>query len=203
LAGDLAGASFQLVEIDPLLAFQITVDTDRGAHHCAGVDHPPSQEQMLAICLPLTNTPDPLQVSNLAQSMMLRCRNANYRVIRQGALQDPHGNLLGGGILLGLSLPFVHVVRYNNRCYLHNGYHRAVALRAAGAIQIPCIFRDVQTADLAGIKADGSTFPEQLFNNANPPTVGHMTGGRAHRVSLRNHARVIHVSWAEYIAYEE
>jgi hypothetical protein len=73
----------------------------------------------------------------------------------------------------------------------------------SGATKIPCIFRDVLTADVAGIKTDGTTFAESLLTSADPPTVGHFTSGRAHAVSLREHARVIHVSWSEYLAYEE
>jgi hypothetical protein len=203
LAADLAGATFQMIEIDPLLAFQLTVDTDRGAYHCAGVSSPPTIDEMLVKCLPLMITPEPIQVSNLAQSMMIRCRNANFRIVRNGALNDPMGNLQGMGVLLAMSLPFVHVVRFNGRCYLHNGYHRSVALRMAGATKIPCIFRDVHTAEAAGIRADGSTFPESLLTGADPPTVGHFTNNRAHAVSLREHARVINVSWSEYLAYEE
>lgn len=201
LAADLAGATFKYVEINPLLAFQFAVDTDRGNHHCVGVDSPPTIEQMLPICLPLTITPDPLQISSLGQSMMVRCRNANFRVVRQGALQDPAGNIQGGGVLVGLALPFVHVVRLNGRCYLHNGYHRAVALKAAGATHVPCMFRDVPTAEAAGIRVDGATFSEALLTSADAPTIAHFA--RAHPVRLRAHARIIHVTWAEYLAYEE
>lgn len=155
------------------------------------------------MCLPLTIKPEPLQINTLGQSLMVRCRNANFRVVRQGALQDPQGNLQGGGVLLSMSLPFVHVVRLQGRCYLHNGYHRAVGLRRMGATKLPCILRDVQTAEAAGIKADGTTFTEALLTTADPPTVAHFTSRDAYVVKLRAHARVIHVSWAEYLAYEE
>lgn len=204
LAADWVGATFKLVEIDPLLAFQFTVDTDRGAHHCVGIGPgAPTLDQLLAVCLPLALTPSPLQVSTLSQSIMVRSRNANFRVVRQGAFNDPAGNLVGAGVMVGNSLPFVHVVRFNGRCYLFNGYHRAVALRGVGATHVPCIFRDAATAEAAGIRVDGGTFPEKLLASADPPTVSHFTSGRAHKVSLRAHARVIHVSWSEYFAYEE
>jgi hypothetical protein len=203
MATDWAGATFQLVEIDPLLAFQITVDTERVAQHRAGIAAVPTLDQMLPMCLPLVITPEPLQLSTLSQSLMVRCRNANFRVVRQGGFNDPAGNLVGAGIMLSNSLPFVHVVRYNGRCYLHNGCHRSAALRAAGATHVPCIFRDVPTAEAVGIKTDNSTFSEPLLVSADPPTVAHFTAGRAHEVRLRAHARVIHVHWAEYLAYEE
>lgn len=203
LNGDLSGASFKLVEIDPLLAFQFTVDSHRKAHHCNGIATPPTLEQLLPICLPLAITPEPLQISALGQSIMVRSRSANFRVIRQGALQNQEGQLQGAGVLVGMSLPFVHVVRLNGRCYLHNGYHRATGLRAMGATQMPCIFRDVKTADEVGIKSDGTTFGEAQLTSMDPPTVGHFSSERAYPVKLRAHARIIHVAWAEYFAYEE
>ena len=48
--GALLGASFQLVEIDPLLAFQFTVDAARSAHHNGGLPGKPSNDELLSIC---------------------------------------------------------------------------------------------------------------------------------------------------------
>lgn len=46
------GISVQLVEIDPLLAFQATVEDGRSAHHCAALHAAPSVADLLPICLP-------------------------------------------------------------------------------------------------------------------------------------------------------
>src|SRR5208282_2577442 len=105
------------------------------------------------------------------------------------------------GIQFHSSMPFVHVVRYNGRCYLHNGFHRTVGVRKAGATHVPCILRDVNTISEVGI--DGDTFPVHLMESANPPTVGHFTQNRAWSVTLRNYSRILHVSWAEYMVPDE
>ncbi len=42
-----------------------------------------------------------------------------------------------------------------------------------------------------------------LMQSVNPPTMGHFTQGRATTVELRAASRIIHVSWAEHVIYEE
>ena len=129
-------------------------------------------------------------------SMILKARSLNVRAFDRGMF---NGEFMG--ITFGVSQPYVHVVRHNNRCYLHNGIHRTYGARLAGATHIPCIFRDVADHDAVGIH-DG-TFPAALLESGNPPTLAHFTGARAHPVRLRSHSRYLHVSWAEYVLPDE
>lgn len=52
--GVLQGATVQVVEIDPLLALQFTIDNPRSNYHCASMSRPPTLAEMLPVCLPLT-----------------------------------------------------------------------------------------------------------------------------------------------------
>ena len=193
----LQGCSFQMVEIDPLLAFQFTVDMARSAQHCAPMSSPPTLDQLLACCLPMTRPSGEYHWQALQQSVVIKSRSLNLQMGPRGIGAD------FAGFNFVWSLPMVHVVRYNGRCYLHNGFHRTVGARMAGATAIPCVFRDVPTPEAAGVKTDGSTFPIALLESANPPTVGHFTQGRAYNVSLRATTRILHISWAEYAMYDE
>lgn len=192
------GAEFRLIEIDPLLAYQATVDKERSSHHCNGLTIPPSMAEMLSICLPLSAPSDAFTIQNgpLGQSMLLRSRSLNLIVSAQGFVGV--GTI---GIQFIHKLPLAHVVRYNGRCYLHNGFHRALGLRAAGATMMPCLFRDVSTPAEVGIHP--GTFQLSLLESANPPTVGHFTQGRGYPVALRALSKIIHVSWAEHVVPEE
>jgi hypothetical protein len=199
-AGPLHNVDFNLVEVDPLLAFQFTVNTDRSAHHCNALTHPPSMDELMNLCLPLNPPPfEDLHIAQQGQSIVMKTRCLNFHTTAQGAFQAH--NILG--IQFGVSLPFVHVVRFNGRCYLHNGFHRAYGARTAGATHVPCVFRDVPDALAAGIRGNGATFELPLLESGNPPTVGHFTSGRAHVVQLRGTTRIIHASWAEYTMYDE
>lgn len=186
------GLDVCLVEIDPLLAYQIHVDQDRSRNHGNGVPCAPTLDRLLQVCLPMAQPSEPLRIDQAPGSMMISSRSLNFRTLWQGFSQT--GFL---GIHVGVSLPFAHVVRFNGRCYLHNGFHRAVALRALGATHIPCLIRDVLTPQDAGIGAAG-TFSQALLESGNPPTLFHFTSGRAATVSMKSFHRVLHISWAEY-----
>jgi hypothetical protein len=157
LQSTLQGSTFQMVEIDPLLAFQFTVDLDRSKHHCKGLSNPPTPDELMALCLPTAIIPESMQVQPLPQSLLIKARCLNLKMLAQGFFPQQNGPTVAG-VFVGLTLPLVHVVRLNGRCYLHNGFHRTVGAKLAGATHVPCIFRDVMDEAAAGIRADGSTF---------------------------------------------
>ena len=198
--GNLLGTSCMMVEIEPLLAFQFTVDLDRSNHHCGVINSPPTVDELLNLCLPLTPPNEDIKTTPGANSFLLRARSLNVRSFNVGMFTPPNiGHFIG--MQFGVSLPYVHVVRHNGRCYLHNGFHRTVGARLAGATHVPCLFRDVPDHQAVGIHE--GTFPAQLMESNDPPTVAHFTQGRAQAVNLRAHSRVLHVSWAEYSVPDE
>lgn len=194
--GVLHGATFQMVEIDPLLAFQFTVDITRSHHHVGTFSTPPTLDELLHCFLPLAQVQEAISTFPGQSSMILKARSLNVRAFNRGLF---NGEFMG--MSFGVSLPYAHVVRYNNRCYLHNGFHRAYGARMAGATHLPCVFRDV--ANPAEVGVHGGTFPITLLESNNPPTLGHFTQNRSHAVRLRAHSRFLHVSWAEYVIPDE
>lgn len=189
---------FKMVEIAPLLAFQFSILTEKTDGHCGGFSKPPTLAEKLAVCLPLAPTNENLSVSHLPQSIMIRGKNLNLRAVQTGMLAP---NVLG--LSFGFSVPFVHVVRFDGRCYLHNGFHRVYGAALAGAAEIPCVFRDVTDAEAAGIRTDGTTFALPLLESANPPTMHHFVSGQAYPVELKLMSKVINVSWSDYVVPEE
>ena len=191
-------ANFQLVEIDPLLAFQFSVDLVRSDNHCNAVAHPPTMQQLLAICFPTAPPNEGYGWQRLGQSAMIKAKTLNLRVYDQGII---NGQVLG--LIFGPALQFTQVTRFNNRLYLFNGFHRAIGLRRAGATHMPCVVRDVATVVEAGVKGGKETLPEALMVSADPPTLAHLTRGSAFDVQIREVSRILHVSWAEYLWPEE
>jgi hypothetical protein len=191
-------ANVQMVEIDLLLAYQFTVDIARSDHHCGGLASPPTVDEMFATCLPTAQPQENFNFARLGQSAIIKSRSLNLRVQAEGIV-----NNMIAGIFFGPALPLVQVTRLNGRCYLHNGFHRALGLRRRGATHMPCILRDVADPESAGIRKDGVTFSEALLASADPPTIAHFAQGRAHAVQLRATSRILHVSWADYVWPEE
>lgn len=192
--------TFALVEIDKLLAYQHTIMTDRSNHHCGHVSNPPTMEEMLEVALPKSQPHEPIEMAGAANgcSILLKAESLNVRTLIAGHLGN---NFVG--VKFGLSLSLVHVVQFNGRAYLHNGFHRTLGLRLAGATHVPCLIREVANFEETGVRADGSTFDRTLLDSTNPPTLEHFTQGRAHDVQLRRVQRYINVSWAEYVMAKE
>lgn len=193
--------SFEMVELDPLLAYQFSVNMDRSQHHCGALTNPPTLQEMLPICLPQQEEAADAKVLQQAQSVILKAPTLNFRVVAQGPLGPAPGAINAAGIVFAVSLPLLHVTRWNGLCFLHNGFHRAVGIRKAGALEAPCLVRDVATPQEVGIGPN--TFAEALLTSANPPTIAHFTQGRAYDVQLRKFSRIMHVSWSEYTMPEE
>ena len=199
----LPGAEFKLVEIDPLLTIHFMVDLERSTNHCGALPQNASVADLMPVCLPATSPKEPFSMVRLPDgptkqlsvgSFLLTAASLNIRVIDAGYFQADNKI----GIQFGMATPLVQVVRFNGRCYLHDGLHRTIGVRQKGATHVPCLFRDVQSAADVGIKHDRSTFTLQLLESADAPTVGHFTQGRAYDVQLKRFTRVVHVTWAEY-----
>jgi hypothetical protein len=195
------GATFQMVEIDPLLAFQFTIDVDRSNYHCGRLSKPPTWDELLRLCLPDTPPNDALHASVQGQSVLVKSRSLNLVIVNQGPIQGIIPETIG--IQFAWTVPFVHVVRFDNKCYLHNGYHRAYGARIAGSHSVPCLFRDIATQQEVPLRDDGTTFPLSAFQTANPPTMGHFTQGKAHPVALRAAMRILQVNWSQHTLYDE
>jgi hypothetical protein len=198
--GSLQDVAFQMVEIEPLLVYQFTVDLTRSAHHSGRLNNP-SLDELLAYCLPLAPVSEPIQATPGPQSMIVRTRSLNVGSLQQGMFNAETGTYVG--MKFGASLPYLCVARHNGRCYLHNGVHRAYGARRAGVTHLPCIMRDVATHAEVGIRTDGLSFPATLLESNNPPTLAHFVQGRAHDVMLRAQSRILHVSWAAYTIPDE
>lgn len=211
-ANQFTADDFQMVEIAPLLAFQTVISIDRSNHHCAPISSP-STSQILPICLPSVQPSMPpntiiTPITDTSNSVIIKTRDLNMQADRHGvfAMNAQGHQSWVAGKLLQMALPFTHVVKFNDRYYLHNGFHRALGIAKSGASHMPCLVREVATAEEAGIKIEGpelQTFPQRILESLNPPTVGHFVQDRAHEVALRSVSRIITISWSQTILPDE
>lgn len=207
--GELEGASFRLVEIDPLLCHQVAIDTSRVDRLWEGRGDP-TLATLLDVCLPMAPPAVPYEPSPVwpgSTSVLLKSPRNDLRIDRFGVFAAGTETVLLGA-RLRLAKPFVQVARVAGRCCLLNGYHRLFGAKRAGASRVPCVFRDVPDYEAAGLAGDRLPdgqirFPAGLLASDNPPTMGHYTRGRAHGVALRAKSRVVHVSWHQYLVHDE
>lgn len=200
--------TFQVVEIDPLLAFQFQISLHHSDGRCAGLKLGPGIAELLPVCLPQAPPQASIRPSGTGQSLLIAADTLNFRMVAQGMYNSAQGPFLlpgqqmdppnAAGIYFAIGMPFVHVVKFNGRCYLINGFHRALGARTRGAGRMTCFFREVGSAQEVGIMADGTTFPLELLESANPPTLGHFSRGRACTVPLRKVMRVLQINWSQH-----
>jgi hypothetical protein len=194
------GWAFRLVEIDPLIATQFEVELPRAESLCAGLRGALTEDDLLRICLPPRLEAIPFDTHPQPQALLIRSRGLNLQVQASGMVaQDPSRGVYLAGVAFGPSLPLVQVGRFEGRCYVIDGHHRAFALRRAGATHLPCVF--VEATDYGRLGAPGGyeSFEREVLESADPPTCAHLAPGRAYPVVLRELRRVIHVTWSQYI----
>ena len=206
---DYRGAEFKLIEIGPLLAHQPVLHVDRCDQVCA-VLKSPTVAALIPVCLPLAQ-PRPLDPPSVIvqkpESVIIKSRDLQIEALTPSMMTVSRGGY--EHVLVGMeirwSLPFVHVVRFNGRHYLLNGYHRVLGAAKRGATYVPCLLREWRSSDVAGGSAEPEwlLMPRRLLESPNPPTLAHYLQDRAHTVMLRATSRILHVSWSHYFMPDE
>jgi hypothetical protein len=73
----------------------------------------------------------------------------------------PIGAMIGLGVGFGSNA--LNVIRSDRRMLLHNGYHRACALRAAGFTHAPAVIQDVTRRDELALTATQTVIDDPAF----------------------------------------
>lgn len=200
--------SFKLVEIDPLIAFQIRIELDRSANLCSGVSAEPLLGDMIKPCLPtvVEDVPTSLGVGGNSLTVESRSLNLKFRPFwpsgapTMAEITLPNARRVRTvGMHFFPSSPLVQVVRYEGRCFLKNGYHRAYGFAKAGASHVPCVFLEGETSFSAMGIVPHATFQPEVLLCENPPTMGHFVQDRAYEVNLRSYRQVLRINWSHQI----
>ena len=74
-------------------------------------------------------------------------------------------------MVAGFSSNYLNVRRYGKRILLHNGYHRACALRSRGITHAPCVITTITRKDELDIigKSNVCEDPDFYFGQRRPP----------------------------------
>lgn len=188
--------TFKLVETAPLLAFQPMIAFGAPAQYGGALSQGASTGELLDVCIPSGTPKAELRLLRTENSFLIR----SPVHLAVGGFQGP-GNKVG--LEFAMALPFVQVAEHDGRCYLINGFHRAVTLGRLGITRLPCLFRKADDWGKLGVRQTHTTLSRQVLESANPPTVAHFTRGSALEVTLRSLKRFIHVSWVEFTVEDE
>ncbi len=172
--------TIELVELDRLVVWQSHVANRFATVRGQALGAKPTPEQLFRFCLPLDVDMPPVQIKQLANdrfqfispSTDLRAHQAMLLDAAQLSTIGSYGPIAAAlGLVVGFSANFMSGIRSDNRILLHNGYHRAYALRALGITHAPCIVQTVTRKDELALLADTrvTSDPSFYFKAARPP----------------------------------
>lgn len=168
-----AGGPVEFVTIDlaRLVACQPTVDMSHVESLATSVPDMDDADGLLRFCLPLQSTATApfgrISLNGATNTFGLIVNNPDVRICGPFQAEQPGGRGLFG-FAIGAGLLQMSVVSFNGRYMLNNGYHRAVALLAAGHKRVPVILVTAPGLD-ATPPARAGMFNPQLIFGPMPP----------------------------------
>ena len=172
--------SFGVVELDRLVIFQPRVTQDFVNALKSELGSAPDRDTVFHFCLPLKPSAAPVSIQRVgSQRYVFRCESTDFHfqesvLLKPGQIQghDNYGTIAGAvGLMVGFGSNWLNVIRDENRLLLHNGYHRAYALRELGITHAPCIIQTVTRRDELDViaKREVAENPGYYFAARRPP----------------------------------
>lgn len=170
-----------VVELDRLVVHQTQINLSYIQTIKSSLGANPNPAQVFRCCLPVgQSAAAPLRAMRVAQNSYVFVSPSNdFRfldsaVLRPDQLKDfSTGSSIGNvvGIMLGFSVNHFTVIHAQNRLILHNGNHRAFALRDSGITHAPCAILEVTHSEELAIMAPERVHqhPERYLSAPRPP----------------------------------
>jgi hypothetical protein len=204
---DCLPASFAMVELDRLVVYQRHVALPFVEALQARLAPRPDPEGLFRFCQPLERRDPPIRVRRLDEERYLFASDSTDFRFHKAVLLRPEqisglesfgpvGAVVG--LVVGFGSNFLSVIRSDNRMLLHNGYHRAYALRAAGFTHAPAVVQTVTRLDELALVAAQKVVDEPAFYFAakRPPLLKDFFDPRLSKVlPVRRSERLIEVSF--------
>lgn len=171
---------FGMVELDKLIMCQKSVTGTFVDSLKARLGSAPDLAALFHFCLPLGTPDTPVHARQVgSKRFVFRTDSVDLRfhsaeLLRPGQISDfvSFGPIAGVvGLVVGFGSNFLNVIRADRRLLLHNGYHRACALRSLGITHAPCLIQTVTSGDELAVTAKSNVAknPDFYFRSARPP----------------------------------
>lgn len=179
------------VNLKEVLSFQKVVNIDGLDERIAPALH--GAGDLLDLCLP-TDQPLPPQGALIDQDqkgLTVSSLNPNLRVLGVN-LHDAQVNVPGSPIptrvqaatfFFSMGTSYLSVARYQGRCFVRDGYHRAAGLLRAGVEVVPCIL--VEARSVAEIGCPPGSLPYDVLFGERPPHILDFWDDRVARIVMQ------------------
>ena len=180
LTFDVVPTSFGMVELDRLVVSQKQVSLNLVENLERQLGPSPDLVTLFHFCLPLGRPDAPVDIRRVgSRRFVFRSDSQDVRfhesvLLRPDQVRDYNtfGPIAGVvGLVVGFGSNFLNAIRVGKRLLLHDGYHRACALRKLGITHAPCIIQTIAHPDELDIVAKRRVAedPEFYFHTARPP----------------------------------
>lgn len=179
-AFDVLPTRFAMVELDRLVVSQPHANLNHVERLKGRLGRAPTPEALFRFCQPLDRPEPPVQMRRAgSRRFVFWSASSDFRFHEPALLApgqvsgyDAYGSL-GGivGLMVGFGSNFLSAIQSDNRLLLHNGHHRAYALRELGITHAPCIVQTVTRRDELNLVASRhvAEAPAFYFKAARPP----------------------------------
>lgn len=186
-----------MVELDSLVVYQKHIDLTYVGQLRWRIGPNPTDEEVFRACLPFDHPHPPAKWSRLDDDSYIFVSASNdLRFLGALPLRPDHvqgyphpGALLGVvGLAVGFGSNFLNAVYAEGRLILHNGSHRAYAMRELGLTHVPCVVQHVRTRDELGVvgPTDVRRDPNYFLKSPRPPMLKDYFNPRLRKIMAAN-----------------
>ncbi len=177
---DSVPVQFEMVELDRLIVCQSEIADVYSSKLGSALGTNPGAEDLFRFCMSLDRVLPPVTIKRISAELYHFVSPATDLRAHAVALLQPSdlvsvdsiGPVAAAlGLIVGFTPNFLSAIRSGNRLLLHNGYHRAYALRTLGITHAPCIVETVTRTNELSVIANSkvSSDPAFYFRAARPP----------------------------------
>lgn len=172
--------SFAMVELDRMVIYQTHINCEFSESLQTALGDEPDPASLFRFCMPPKSPDDSVQIRRIGASRYaFSSESTDFRAHAPTLLSPeqingfstfgPLSGMVGLGV--GFGSNFLTAIRAEDRVLLHNGYHRAHAMRALGITHAPCILQSATRMDELEIAAKKVVLndPDFYFGSARPP----------------------------------
>src|SRR5262249_27815509 len=173
---------FAMVELDRLVVSQPHVELTHSQRIQTRLAASRTPEDLFRFCFPIDGEEAPVKARRLgSRRYLFWSRSSDFRFHEATLLEpdqivghDPFGTIgRARRIMVVYGSNFLNAIQSEDRLMLHNGHHRALALRDMGTTHAPCIIRTVtRRAELNLVaSSDTAANPAFYFKAPRPPVL--------------------------------
>ena len=176
-AFDTLPTRFAMVELDRLVVSQPHVDLDHADRLKASLGRRPTPQSLFKVCIPIDSPAPAVRIERAgAKRFLFTSDSSDIRfheavTLTHDRLHDyvgfgPVAGIIG--LVVGFGSNFLSAIQSDTRLLLHNGHHRAYALRALGITHAPCLVQTVTRLDELAIAASEDVVERAAFYFKSP-----------------------------------